>query len=426
MSFTKGKVRDFYLLTTDVENIFINEYMPGAPGEYVKVYLYGLLYAQQKNTMSHRTLAKQLGLSSDEVVSAWTYWEEAGLVKKKFKSEPGPFNFDIEFISIREKMYSDVQPAGSEENQSPVNDLSKADVLLNKGLKELYDDVEELLGRLLSSDEQTVISDWIEKDEASHDLVREAYRYCCEKGQTSMRYITKVVLAWKDKGLLIKEDILEYISNLEERYGIYRKVLNSLGLRRNATSAEKKMIDSWIDDMGFNEQRILEACDTTLSAASPNLRYVNKVLANWVEEARDHGRDVNQKVTVTQAVLNKYYEFLREEAEAAAENRRIEVYEAIPEIEQIDQRLTNLSSSLSRGLLTGMTRAQIEETKKLISNEEEERAVLLTENNFSVDYTDIKYSCDKCADTGVDENGQRCSCTKERIGEAEIWQKTKK
>ena len=29
MGFIKGKVKDFYLLTTDVENIFINEYLPG-------------------------------------------------------------------------------------------------------------------------------------------------------------------------------------------------------------------------------------------------------------------------------------------------------------------------------------------------------------------------------------------------------------
>ena len=28
MGFIKGKVKDFYLLTTDVENIFITEYLP--------------------------------------------------------------------------------------------------------------------------------------------------------------------------------------------------------------------------------------------------------------------------------------------------------------------------------------------------------------------------------------------------------------
>ena len=45
-----------------------------------------------------------------------------------------------------------------------------------------------------------------------------------------------------------------------------------------------------------------------------------------------------------------------------------------------------------------------------------------SENNFEEDYTDIKYSCSKCNDTGITEDGTRCSCTKQRIGEAEIWQ----
>ena len=34
MTFSRGKIKDFYLLTTDVENMFINEYLPEAPGEY--------------------------------------------------------------------------------------------------------------------------------------------------------------------------------------------------------------------------------------------------------------------------------------------------------------------------------------------------------------------------------------------------------
>lgn len=58
MSFTREKIRDFYLLATDVENIFINEYMPAAPGDFVKVYLYGLLYSQNDAPMSYDQMAR--------------------------------------------------------------------------------------------------------------------------------------------------------------------------------------------------------------------------------------------------------------------------------------------------------------------------------------------------------------------------------
>ena len=39
MRFTKSKTRDYYLLTTNIENVYINEYMAEAPGDYVKAYL---------------------------------------------------------------------------------------------------------------------------------------------------------------------------------------------------------------------------------------------------------------------------------------------------------------------------------------------------------------------------------------------------
>ena len=38
MNFVREKIKDFYLLDSRIENIFINEYLPAAPGDYVKVY----------------------------------------------------------------------------------------------------------------------------------------------------------------------------------------------------------------------------------------------------------------------------------------------------------------------------------------------------------------------------------------------------
>ena len=82
MNFIKGRIKEFYLLTTEIETIFLNEYMPAAPGEYVKVYLYGLMYAQQQEEMSHEGLAKELRLTAEDVDKAWSYWADMRVVKK--------------------------------------------------------------------------------------------------------------------------------------------------------------------------------------------------------------------------------------------------------------------------------------------------------------------------------------------------------
>ena len=119
--------------------------------------------------------------------------------------------------------------------------------------------------------------------------------------------------------------------------------------------------------------------------------------------------------------MNRYYEHLRRKAEEEAEARKQEVYTRLPRIEEIDGQLIDLGKKMSKSVLGGDLKAR-NEAKRLMNLLEEERAVLLTENNFREDYTDIKYSCSQCSDTGLTEDGQRCSCVKQRIGEAEIWQ----
>ena len=48
-----------------------------------------------------------------------------------------------------------------------------------------------------------------------------------------------------------------------------------------------------------------------------------------------------------------------------------------------------------------------------------EKAFLLTENGFELDYMDIKYKCPYCKDTGMLETGEKCQCfgevTREKI-----------
>ena len=71
MSVIKRKVKDLYLYDTHTENIFINEYMPQAKGDYVKVYMYASMYAQFGMDLDSDTIAEQLKISKEKVGEAW-------------------------------------------------------------------------------------------------------------------------------------------------------------------------------------------------------------------------------------------------------------------------------------------------------------------------------------------------------------------
>ena len=415
MRFNKGKAKDYYLLTTDVENVFINEYMPEAPGDFVKVYLYGLFCAEHGMELKLGIMASALKMTEDRILEALDYWKGLKILEYS-DDEDDPV---IVFISLRQRIYRSGNAAPD------VRPAEEADYPGSGDLRELIELAEAIVGRPLNARELREIDSWSSELGATREVIREAFEYCSEIGKTSINYISKVILGWTKEGLKTSDDVRDYQDRVSERQGIYRRILNTLGLKRNITEAERRMVDSWFDEMHFTLERILEACEKASFTQSPNLKYINKILENWKQEADDMGRDVNQRVTVTQNTLNKYYEYLRTQAEVRAEGRRQEVYNKLPEIRQIDINLQQLSSKISRGLLGGSTRQDIDSVKKEIRDLEKERAILLTENNYALDYTDIKYLCAKCSDTGIDENGQRCSCVKDRMGEAELWQNGK-
>ena len=415
MKFDKGKTKDYYLFTTDVENVFINEYMTEAPGEYVKAYLYGLFCSEHGMELKSALMAEVLHMDEDRLREAWEYWERMNVVAIEEEDD----DYTVIFLSLREQLFS------GEQGVERAIDMSDEVMDEDEEFKRLTEAAEDMLGRPLNGRELQEIDSWTKELGVPGEVIHEAFDYCVEIGKPSINYISKVILAWAKEGLTDRKMVKEYLEKTSERQGIYRRILNSLGLKRNVTEAEKRLVDSWLDDMKFSPERILEACEKAGFTQSPNLRYVNKVLENWKQEADTWGRDVNQRVNVSQNTLNKYYEYLRNQAEKRAEGRRQEVYNKLPEIRQIDINLQSLSSKISRGLLGGSTVQDMNTVRQEIRNLEKERAILLTENNYALDYTDVKYLCPKCSDTGIDENGQRCSCARERMGEAELWQNGK-
>lgn len=167
----------------------------------------------------------------------------------------------------------------------------------------MFNEIEQIFGRGLSSTEISQILEWLGDYNATPEVVLFAIKYCTEKNKTSLKYIEKVVKEWASDGLATVDQVNERLQELDEKYYKYRRVLKALGFTRNATEAEREMMDAWFDQMGYTMERVLEACNKTAGISSPNFNYVNKVLENWRNEADSKGVDVNKTIVVTQGVL---------------------------------------------------------------------------------------------------------------------------
>lgn len=419
MNFKREQAREYYLLDTEVENIFINEYMASAPGDFVKVYLFALMYAGLSEEMDNETIARQLSLQEEDVLKAWSYWEKMGVIRKIQKPDGGKFNYQVEFVNLKELLYGK-EP---KKKKKTVDENTKA-VLSDKNIQSMYKSIERITGRVFSGAEMMEILSWINDFGAAPEIIVYAFSYCKSREKQNIRYVAAVVKRWVSEGLTDVLAVEEHLKNTDQRHYLYRRVYKALGFARNATEEEMKIMDRWFDGMGYTIDKVLEACGKTSGISNPNINYVNKILTNWYEEKTGTSVDGKPK-PVSAAVVQKYYSYLRTRAEEEAEVRKKEVYEKIPEIRQVEEKMNTCRMQISKVYLSGRDNKELE-VKKLrntIDSLNREKAVLLTDNDFELDYMDVHYKCRICKDTGTNDEGGRCECYDLRTREAELWQK---
>ena len=173
-------------------------------------------------------------------------------------------------------------------------------------------------------------------------------------------------------------------------------------------------MDTWFETMGFTLEKVLTACSKTSGISSPNINYVNKILVNWYEEQQNREAKGSSGELTTGEIM-KYYSVLRLKEEQEAEERRAQVYEKVPRIKEIEDELNRSNSEISKMIISDRVDKEkaMEEIRNRLDSLNMERAFLLTDNGFEMDYMDIKYRCPQCKDTGILETGERCQCLRE-------------
>ena len=425
MAFKVKPVRELYLLDTKLENIFINEFMTAASGNNVKVYLLGLMYAGSGIEADNSVIAKQLAIEEEDVLKAWNYWESLGVIKKNHKDIKDKFHYEVEFLCIREQLYG----KKTKEKTGAEGKLPK--ILNDRELKALYKSIERITGRVLGGTEPVEIISWIDDYGASPEVIEYAYSYCIRnKKKDNHKFVGSFIKGWMEKQLTDVGKIESYLEDVDERHYLYKRVLKAMGFTRNATEAERKIMDSWFDEMKFPIATVLEACGKTSGISNPNFNYVNGVLSNWHsgnKSGTTSGESrAGKKISVSD--VHRYYDVIRKRAEDEANDRKKKIYAEIPAVKEIDEELRRCVMDVSKLLVSGnpekgrLTSAYQDKVKKI----SDKKAGLLKENGYPADYLDTKYRCPLCNDTGINDMDERCDCFKEVQDEAGLWKNSLK
>ncbi len=453
MSLDKGK--DIFLHRTKVENLFISEYLPDAPGDYVKVFLFGLMYAQYELTPDRKELSKLLGLSVDEIAEAWIYWESRGLVRiVREKDSNNEEVSHVIFLSKIDELYGKVaEPESAPAPVAQADDMPLYvsiddmdfdevinDKLVDRRLRELYEKYQVTTGRTISRQEISKIEDAIKVYGIEPEIFDFAIDYCADLEKYSIDYIFKVALRWTEEGCRTVEEAKRLLDKHSRRNDCYRQVFKALGFNRLPAPIDREIMDRWFDQMNCSLAEVLDACSAAAGIREPNLKYVNKVIENRrLEKGGVNTRlpkDSNQNGSadaaaadegspVSRKVLADYFEFIRSEDDKEREARITEVLRKIPGMRELFEAESNVNSkmlSLRPGADNLDARQRLRAERIAI---EENRKQLLTGNGFPSDYLTRKYRCSICRDTGYTDEGMVCSCCRERAAEAYKWHTNK-
>ena len=245
---------------TPVENVFIQNFLPHANGDYVRVYLYGLMLCHAPDPgMTPERMAHFLDLGEDTVTSAFSYWERQGLVKRVSDDPPA-------------YQYLSVQMSLSEE--SPMEKAVYRHRDFNNDLQKLFGT------RLLHPADFQMACEWVEDMRLPEEVVLIMVGDAVEKKGQKLRFnlLNKTALEWAEKGIRTPKTAREYVARQSQAAVTAGKVLKQFGLQRQPTLDEVALARKWTETWRFTDGDIIAACRETTKARNPSFAYLDTIL----------------------------------------------------------------------------------------------------------------------------------------------------
>ena len=286
---------------TSVSNIFIDEYMSDANGEFVKIYLYLLrLLNASDSAFSISSIADKFEHTEKDVKRALSYWERMHLLRLEYDSQKNltgvclldSFSRDFSAepddadaaVAEPAEMSAEMPAAVPAHDKIPKEKNYSADDIKNfrqnEQIAELFFITERYLGRTLTPTDVNTLLYLYDGLGFSTDLIEYLIEYCVSKGHTSIRYIQATALKWAENNVSTVADAKRDAKLHSKAYYAVMKAFGISG--RNLVSSETDFIEKWKNDYGFPLEIITEACQRTIqSVHQPSFPYADSILSSW-------------------------------------------------------------------------------------------------------------------------------------------------
>jgi len=286
---------------TPIENMFLLEYLPTAPEGFLRVYLYArMLSLHPEICDTIEDMAAALNMELDQLVNAFTYWEQQGLVER-LSDRPLAY-------AVRPLKTGYAVPVDYDQDYYKYRDY-------NSSLQDMFGAKD-----LLEPRQYKTANDWLNVLGFTQEAALRLLQYEMslpggKKPASVFRRADKRAVEWAERGIRTLEDVEQAIAYDGRVYSMAGAVLKQLSIARKPSVDELNCVRRWIDEWDLDEETVLAACAQTTKARSPSIGYLDAILKSrresegdrYFDAAKQLLRDLGAVSAVpTPDVLNRY------------------------------------------------------------------------------------------------------------------------
>ena len=253
---------------------FIKNFMPSAPGDYIKVYLFGLLQASTGGELSVQSICRSLHLTELQIEEALQYWHNKGMVSMTGKDP-------VQCVFMCTKTEEAPQNTKLYGNQNYIASI------------------QSILDRNLSTNDIKTLLDFTDVYGLPRDIVLQLIRHCSSEAvrgkSVSVSYLEKMALNWADEGIDTPEKAEAKINAYNALTSGALRVLRRLdaGSGRLPTADEQELYEKWTKEWGFTQDAVLLAMSDTTASLKPSMKYLDAILKSYFEKGIRTATDID-------------------------------------------------------------------------------------------------------------------------------------
>ena len=280
---------------TAVSNVFLEEHLPHCNGDCARVYLYGLYLcgsaARYDNTLEH--FANTLNLEQDDIISAFMYWQEQGLVQV-LSVKP----IEVKYLPVKQ-------------NAARIKKYSKdkyAD--FNAQIQSVIE------GRMITPTEFAEYYAFLESFHVEPAALVMITKHCANlKGaNVGYSYIITVAKNWAYAGIKTVESVEEKLGAEKSNSANVAKILTALNLKRVAEPSDFELYEKWTKKLGYSTEVITSVAKQSRGSINKLdtllLKYFELKLfeLNEIAEYTKRAKDLTALAIAVNKKIGVYYE----------------------------------------------------------------------------------------------------------------------